>query len=257
MFIHGDCFIDIPVAELFASTDYGQLLANTDLWRTHFQAYRTIELCRHAHLTLVNHDAVSQCRTVEIGILWYINPVVIDSIMRCFLCSKLQTVRFYKPLMTGFLIAMHQTIIIVDIRVRLRSLANLYKPVTAIKCCHLMLCHFSVLVNGKYVQYQVFPKRGLVLYIEYYFHSNTGFSYTLLSFISYLNHCYAQCSDDKQYSRHYHHRRLVMAYQRQDDTTTESSDNLRYADSAIEESQVSAHVSIALQSIGDKGKRHS
>ena len=48
-----------------------------------------------------------------------------------------------------------------------------------------------------------------------------------------------------------------MAYHRQYKTAAEGGNNLWNTDCTIEESQVSTHVAIALQCIGDKGKRHS
>ena len=43
----------------------------------------------------------------------------------------------------------------------------------------------------------------------------------------------------------------------EDDATQEGCDDLRHTDGAIEQTEISAHVTISLQGIGDKCKRHS
>ena len=66
----------------------------------------------------------------------------------------------------------------------------------------------------------------------------------------------SQSSTYQQHTCHYHHVTLVRAYHPQYVSATKSCHNLRNTDSAVEESEVSTHVSITLQSIGDKGERH-
>ena len=48
----------------------------------------------------------------------------------------------------------------------------------------------------------------------------------------------------------------MAAYQRQDNTSQEGRHNLRNTDGAIEESEVSTHVTIALQGVRDERERH-
>ena len=48
----------------------------------------------------------------------------------------------------------------------------------------------------------------------------------------------------------------MVTYYREDGTTTECSNNLWDADGAVEQSQISSHVTVALQCIGDEGKWH-
>ena len=48
----------------------------------------------------------------------------------------------------------------------------------------------------------------------------------------------------------------MAANHRKDDATTECCHDLRNADGTVEQTQISPHVTIALQGIGDKGKGH-
>ena len=48
----------------------------------------------------------------------------------------------------------------------------------------------------------------------------------------------------------------MRTYQAQDDTAADGSHNLRNADGSVEQAQVSAHVTITLQSIGYESERH-
>lgn len=48
----------------------------------------------------------------------------------------------------------------------------------------------------------------------------------------------------------------MRTYQTQDATTTDGCYNLRNTDGSIEQAQISTHVTIALQGIGNEGERH-
>ncbi len=61
---------------------------------------------------------------------------------------------------------------------------------------------------------------------------------------------------DKQYTSHNHHIALMRTNQTQNSATTDGSHNLRNTDGSVEQAQISTHVTIALQGIGNKGERH-
>lgn len=71
-----------------------------------------------------------------------------------------------------------------------------------------------------------------------------------------FNGRYSHCAANKQYACNYHHIALMRAYKMQQVTSTHSSYNLRYAYSAVEESEICTLVAVTLKSIGDKSKRH-
>ena len=48
----------------------------------------------------------------------------------------------------------------------------------------------------------------------------------------------------------------MMAYEREDDTSQKGCYNLWNTDGTIKQAQISTHVTLALQSIGDKRKWH-
>ena len=139
VFEHRHGLVDIPVTKLSTLTNNGQLFTDANLWSTYLQTYRTLEFCRSTHLALVDHNAVRQCRAVHISILRNVNPVVVNGVTGCFLCSKLQTMGLYEPLMASLFITMHQTVVVVNKRTGLGILGYFHKPVSAINRRHLML----------------------------------------------------------------------------------------------------------------------
>ena len=78
----------------------------------------------------------------------------------------------------------------------------------------------------------------------------------LLTTALFLDASHAQGAQHERRRSHKHHVALHRAYHREQRTAARRSDDLRYADSAVEESEVSALVSVALKSVRDEGERH-
>jgi hypothetical protein len=74
--------------------------------------------------------------------------------------------------------------------------------------------------------------------------------------LRHFDEVHAERANHEEDTGNNHHGALMRAYQAEDETARKSSYNLRNADGAVEEAQISAHVAIALQGIGDKRERH-
>ena len=66
-----------------------------------------------------------------------------------------------------------------------------------------------------------------------------------------------RCTNQETDTSNDHHCRLMVTHQREYGTATDSSHNLGYTDGTIKQTKVGTHVSVALQGIGNKRKRHS
>ena len=63
-------------------------------------------------------------------------------------------------------------------------------------------------------------------------------------------------ADEQEHACHYHHGVLMTAYGMQDKATNKCCHNLRHTDGTVEQAEIGTHVTVTLQSIGDKGERH-
>lgn len=80
------------------------------------------------------------------------------------------------------------------------------------------------------------------------------FAHWLFRFVLYGT--YTEGTNGEADACHNHHVILMTAYKREDYTTKQGSDDLWYADGTIEQSEISAHVLVAFQSVGNQCERH-
>ena len=71
-----------------------------------------------------------------------------------------------------------------------------------------------------------------------------------------LDDAYRQRTQNQQNTCHNHHIALMRTHQTQDSSTADGSHNLRDTDGSVKQTEISTHVTISLQSIGNKGERH-
>ena len=139
VFVHGQCLVDVPVAQGIASTCYAQLLTNAELGSTNLQANGLLEFRSRTELTLTSHDAIGEGRRIHIGIFRNVNPMVVHHIANALLGCKLQAVGLHQPLVTYFFVASYHTVIVVNISTSLERFVQLNEPMGIIERGHLMV----------------------------------------------------------------------------------------------------------------------
>ena len=166
MLCHSNSFLRIPCTKYLWFTNDGQLLTGAQLWCTHLQPHRTLEFRLGAQLALCGSHTLCECRTIEIGILGNVDPVVINGVARSLLGGKLQTMGFHQPLVTHRVIATLHTIIIIHVGLSLHSLVQLTGPVQTVERTHFVLRYLRSITFCQDIQYQVFSEGCLIFQIK-------------------------------------------------------------------------------------------
>ena len=138
MFGHGQCILDLPVAQRPGVAHQCQSFPFAQLWRPHLQSDG---VGKRFHRTLhggVLGNAVGECGTVEISIFGHVYPVVVKGIVLPLLAHQLQTVRTNEPLMATLLAVALHAVIVVDGVTHVELAVQLIAPVTPIICTHVI-----------------------------------------------------------------------------------------------------------------------
>ena len=172
MLCHGQCILDLPVAQSTSVANEGQALPFTQLWSPHLQSDG---VSKRFHRTLyrgVLGYTVGKCRTVEISIFGHVDPVVVKGIILRLLAHQLETVRTNEPFMTTLFAVAFHAVIVVDGVPYVELTVQFITPVTPIMGAHVIRGDRAVsfIIICHQVENNLLTEYRQVFYVKYQFH---------------------------------------------------------------------------------------
>ena len=166
MFGHVQCLLDVPGSELLGLADDGQALALAKLGGTYLQTHRALVFGGRAQGALPGQYAVGKGRAVHIGVLGYVEPVVVDGVATGLLGGKLEAVGNDEPLVAQLLVAAAEAVVVVDVGAGLGTHAEVAAPVRAVMRGELVLGGGAGVVLRQEVQNDFLAEGGLVVNVK-------------------------------------------------------------------------------------------
>ena len=165
---HGHGILHGPTAQHGVIAQYGKPLIAAQLRSAHLEAHGLHIGMLQGVESFVAVDAVGECRTVEVGILRDIDPMVIDGVFGGFSSQDFQAMGFLGPFPAKNLFTTVEGIEIIEVCTRFHHHAESIRPAHAVTGAHAAGGDFlfSILVGGNQIEHKFLAEGGLVVNIE-------------------------------------------------------------------------------------------